>query len=71
MQQVQKVKFKGFMKVYVEGTDDNKSRREISPDLSEGMVVDSKEIIPNQHFTQPSTWYRGEIGENNGRARYW
>lgn len=53
-----KVKFKGFMKVYVEGTDDNKKVEEkFLPDLSEGMVVDSKEIIPNQHFTQPPPRY--------------
>ncbi|WP_068672405.1 type I DNA topoisomerase [Oceanobacillus sp. Castelsardo] len=53
-----KIKFKGFMKVYIEGTDDNKKVEEkFLPDLSEGMVVDSKEIIPNQHFTQPPPRY--------------
>ncbi|WP_373896006.1 type I DNA topoisomerase [Virgibacillus natechei] len=49
-----KVKFKGFMKVYVEGTDDSKKdENKTLPDLTEGMEVDAKEITPNQHFTQP------------------
>ncbi|WP_010093441.1 type I DNA topoisomerase [Ornithinibacillus scapharcae] len=53
-----KIKFKGFMKVYVEGTDDNKKVEDkILPDLDEGMVVDANEIIPNQHFTQPPPRY--------------
>lgn len=54
-----KVKFKGFMKVYVEGTDDkNKQQQDkLLPELSEGMTVDAKEITPNQHFTQPPPRY--------------
>ncbi|TRM12389.1 type I DNA topoisomerase [Lentibacillus cibarius] len=53
-----KVKFKGFMKVYVEGTDDKKKDdNKFLPDLTEGMVVEAKEITPNQHFTQPPPRY--------------
>ncbi|MDO6449650.1 type I DNA topoisomerase [Oceanobacillus profundus] len=53
-----KVKFKGFMRVYIEGTDDNKKVEDkLLPDLAEGMVVKSKEITPNQHFTQPPPRY--------------
>ncbi|MBC5635950.1 type I DNA topoisomerase [Ornithinibacillus sp. BX22] len=49
-----KVKFKGFMKVYVEGTDDNKKDEDkFLPNLEEGMIVEASEIKPNQHFTQP------------------
>ncbi|UJL47926.1 type I DNA topoisomerase [Virgibacillus sp. NKC19-16] len=49
-----KVKFKGFMKVYIEGTDDSKKdENKTLPDLTKGMEVDAKEITPNQHFTQP------------------
>ncbi|MBS3680061.1 type I DNA topoisomerase [Ornithinibacillus massiliensis] len=49
-----KVKFKGFMKVYVEGTDDNKKDEDkFLPNLEEGMIVEASEINPNQHFTQP------------------
>ncbi|GAB3067411.1 type I DNA topoisomerase [Virgibacillus ainsalahensis] len=53
-----KIKFKGFMKVYVEGTDDNKKvENKLLPDLKEGMEVEAKEINPNQHFTQPPPRY--------------
>ncbi|MBP2077645.1 type I DNA topoisomerase [Oceanobacillus polygoni] len=53
-----KIKFKGFMRVYIEGTDDNKKVEDkLLPDLAEGMVASSKEITPNQHFTQPPPRY--------------
>jgi len=53
-----KVKFKGFMKVYVESTDDKKKEEnKLLPDLKEGMVVHAKDIKPNQHFTQPPPRY--------------
>src|SRR5699024_781472 len=48
----------GFMKVYVEGTDDTKKEEDKRlPELEEGMVVKAKEITPNQHFTQPPPRY--------------
>lgn len=53
-----KIKFKGFMKVYIESSDDNKKEKDkILPHLEEGMVVDAKKITPNQHFTQPPPRY--------------
>ncbi|KAF1306178.1 type I DNA topoisomerase [Enterococcus saccharolyticus] len=49
-----KVKFKGFMQVYVEGRDDGKEDKEnILPDLEIGEKVESVDIEPKQHFTQP------------------
>ncbi|MYL28327.1 type I DNA topoisomerase [Halobacillus halophilus] len=52
------VKFKGFMKVYVEGNDDNKKEKDkLLPHLEEGMTVKAEEIKPNQHFTQPPPRY--------------
>lgn len=54
------VKFNGFMKVYVEGTDDNKNnivQEKLLPELEEGMKVTAKKIDPNQHFTQPPPRY--------------
>lgn len=49
-----KVKFKGFMQVYVEGRDDGKEDKEnILPDLVEGDKVNAVDIEPKQHFTQP------------------
>jgi len=54
-----KIKFKGFMKVYVEGTDDKKKKTDdkLLPELSEGMKVETKDLSPNQHFTQPPPRY--------------
>lgn len=53
-----KIKFNGFMKVYVEGTDDNKKVEDkLLPDLEEGVEVTAQEITPNQHFTQPPPRY--------------
>ncbi|MEC3886095.1 type I DNA topoisomerase [Halobacillus litoralis] len=52
------VKFKGFMKVYIEGRDDNKKEKDkLLPHLEEGMTVKAEEIQPNQHFTQPPPRY--------------
>ncbi|MEG0285154.1 MAG: type I DNA topoisomerase [Vagococcus sp.] len=49
-----KIKFQGFMKVYIEGKDDGKEDKEnILPELNEGDVVKSADIEPKQHFTQP------------------
>lgn len=49
-----KVKFKGFMQVYVEGRDDGKEDKEnILPDMAEGDTVLAVDIEPKQHFTQP------------------
>ncbi|RDI47470.1 type I DNA topoisomerase [Falsibacillus pallidus] len=53
-----KVKFAGFMKVYIEGTDDGLEEKEnLLPDLSVGDKVKSNEIDPKQHFTQPPPRY--------------
>ncbi|GAJ38657.1 type I DNA topoisomerase [Saccharococcus caldoxylosilyticus] len=53
-----KVKFPGFMKVYVEGTDDQTEEQDrFLPDLQEGEKVVGKKIEPKQHFTQPPPRY--------------
>ncbi|WP_440895296.1 type I DNA topoisomerase [Amphibacillus sp. Q70] len=53
-----KIKFKGFMKIYIEGNDDNKKEEhKLLPTLEEGMVVEADKIVPNQHFTQPPPRY--------------
>lgn len=54
-----KVKFPGFMKVYVEGSDDqtDENKNNMLPDLKEGDEVFRKEIEPKQHFTQPPPRY--------------
>ncbi|MDF2945965.1 MAG: type topoisomerase [Bacillales bacterium] len=53
------VKFQGFMKVYVESTDDQTdepANRKL-PTLNEGDMVILKDLIPKQHFTQPPPRY--------------
>ncbi len=53
-----KIKFNGFMALYVEGTDDNLEEKDvILPDLKIGAEVKLKELIPNQHFTEPPARY--------------
>ena len=54
-----KIKFPGFMKVYVEGSDDpveEKKDRQL-PALEVGNEVVTKQIDPKQHFTQPPPRY--------------
>ncbi|OCA85453.1 DNA topoisomerase I [Bacillus sp. FJAT-27225] len=53
-----KIKFPGFMKLYVEGTDDQAEETDrFLPDLKEGDEVSKTEIEPKQHFTQPPPRY--------------
>ncbi|MBN6887152.1 DNA topoisomerase I [Cytobacillus horneckiae] len=53
-----KVKFAGFMKVYVEGSDDQtEEKNNMLPNLKEGDEVLKKDIEPKQHFTQPPPRY--------------
>ena len=53
-----KIKFPGFMKVYIEGNDDGKKEENrLLPNLEEGMTLSKEEIEPNQHFTQPPPRY--------------
>ncbi|KZZ82860.1 type I DNA topoisomerase [Bacillus sp. SJS] len=53
-----KVKFPGFMKVYVEGNDDQVEEKDrYLPELAAGDEVFSKDTEPAQHFTQPPPRY--------------
>ncbi|MED4452888.1 type I DNA topoisomerase [Metabacillus fastidiosus] len=53
-----KVKFSGFMKVYVEGSDDQaEEKNKMLPDLENGDEIFSKDLEPAQHFTQPPPRY--------------
>lgn len=52
------IKFPGFMKIYIEGTDDGQKEEEgLLPPLIEGEDVNLKEIQEKQHFTQPPPRY--------------
>ena len=52
------VKFPGFMKLYIEGTDDQtEETTKLLPEMEIGDKVKSIEIEPKQHFTQPPPRY--------------
>ncbi|QDI90305.1 type I DNA topoisomerase [Salicibibacter halophilus] len=53
-----KVKFQGFMRVYVEGSDDSKKEEnKLLPALEEGETAKKETLEPTQHFTQPPPRY--------------
>ncbi|CAM3355580.1 type I DNA topoisomerase [Marinicrinis lubricantis] len=53
-----KVKFPGFMKVYVEGNDDGQTDEEkFLPPLQKGDQLKKQNEEPKQHFTQPPPRY--------------
>ena len=48
------VRFDGFSRLYVAGTDDeDDEKNEKLPELREGEALALKELLPGQHFTQP------------------
>jgi DNA topoisomerase I len=56
----QVMKFDGFIKVYIEGRDDDDDEGPLSeqlPDLEEGQTMTLAELIAAQHFTQPPPRY--------------
>jgi len=53
-----KLKFPGFMKVYVEGNDDGTTDEEkLLPPLAKGDQIQMQSVTPKQHFTQPPPRY--------------
>lgn len=52
------VKFRGYMVLYTEGQDDTEVDKEILlPELKQGQKLVLRDIIPEQHFTQPPPRY--------------
>lgn len=52
------IRFPGFMKLYIEGVDDEDEEKEGTlPALDEGEVLKLLEVLPEQHFTQPPPRY--------------
>ncbi|MEC2346060.1 type I DNA topoisomerase [Paenibacillus barengoltzii] len=54
-----KIRFPGFMKVYVEGNDDGNANEDdkFLPPLAKGEELAKESIEPKQHFTQPPPRY--------------
>ena len=54
----QNLKFKGFMVLYVEGTDEKQEEESgMLPPLEENQIVKKKKITPKQSFTEPPARY--------------
>ncbi len=52
------IRFPGFMKLYIEGVDDQDEEKEgLLPIMQEGQALGLKEVLPEQHFTQPPPRY--------------
>lgn len=53
-----KLKFKGFMAVYIEGKDEAENDKDINlPALEAGQLLKLHKILPAQHFTEPPPRY--------------
>ena len=50
----QKLKFSGFLKIYQE---EKEEEEKILPFLEDGDILVSKEVVPEQHFTEPPSHY--------------
>jgi DNA topoisomerase-1 len=54
----QVIRFPGFMKLYIESTDETEEKSEGTlPPLEEGEKILCRELLPEQHFTQPPPRY--------------
>ncbi|BCS55659.1 type I DNA topoisomerase [Geobacter sp. SVR] len=52
------IRFPGFMKLYIEGLDDQDEEKEgLLPAMNEGAALKLHELLPEQHFTQPPPRY--------------
>ncbi len=51
------VAFDGFTALYEEGKDEATEKSKALPELTEGMLLNVKELLGNQHFTQPPPRY--------------
>jgi DNA topoisomerase-1 len=55
------IKFNGFLTLYDEGKDDNGNEDEegsnILPDVIEAEALERREVVPEQHFTEPPPRY--------------
>lgn len=51
------VRFDGFTKLYIAGTDEDEEDASALPPLKKGDVLKPKDLLGNQHFTQPPARY--------------
>lgn len=65
-----KIRFPGFMKVYVEGNDDGNANEDdkFLPPLEKGEELAKESIEPKQHFTQPRLVIRRRVWSKHWRS---
>ncbi len=51
------IRFDGFTALYEEGKDSDEADGVALPEMKEGDLLKLKELVPNQHFTQPPARY--------------
>ncbi len=51
------VKFDGFTVLYVEGKDEEEDKERDLPEMQKEEVLRLRDLVPNQHFTQPPARY--------------
>ncbi|TSK08776.1 MAG: type I DNA topoisomerase [Geobacter sp.] len=54
------IRFAGFMKLYIEGVDDeaeDKEKEGMLPPMAEGDILKLNDLLPERHFTQPPPRY--------------
>ncbi|WP_136513671.1 type I DNA topoisomerase [Geomonas edaphica] len=54
------IRFAGFMKLYIEGVDDeaeDKEKEGMLPPMTEGDILKLNDLLPERHFTQPPPRY--------------
>ena len=68
------LKFDGFLKVYLESTDDEKEENDetLLPALLKGSELNCKKIIATEKFTHyPARYTEASLVKKNGRIRNW
>ena len=70
------IKFDGFLKVYMESTDDDEEDEDEDesrlPNLTVGQVLEFKQMTATERFTKhAATIYRSLAGKETGRTGHW
>ena len=67
------IKFEGFLKVYLEGTDDDLDAEEkgVLPAMRVGQLLDRQEVEATERFTRPPARFTEASLSKAGRTRHW
>ena len=68
------IKFDGFLKVYLESTDEENGENGnggMLPDISKDQKISFDEITATQRYTRPPSRYLKQVWSKNLKAWYW